>query len=112
MIRVSVLYPMVQGRRFDLEYYCSRHLPMVRGRLGKACRKLALERGLAGLGVLMDEEDELPELYGTPVTITHLYFDSEETFRAAMAPHANEILTDQINYTDIVPTIRIEEIEE
>lgn len=111
MIRVSVLYPLIQGQRFDLEYYCNRHLPMVKRRLGAACRNLALERGLAGLSVLLDEEDELPEIYGTPVTITHLYFDSEEAFRAAMAPHANEILTDQANYTDIVPTIRIEEVE-
>lgn len=112
MIRVSVLYPMVEGQYFDLEYYCSRHLPMVRRRLGKACRNLALERGLAGLSVLLDEEDELPELYGTPITITHLYFDSEEAFRDAMAPHANEILTDQANYTNIEPTIRIEEVED
>ena len=113
MIRVSVLYPQLEGQRFDLEYYCTRHLPMVRRRLGKACRNLALERGLAGLSVLLDDdEDELSELYGTPVTITHLYFDSEEAFRVAMAPHANEILSDQSNYTDIEPTIRIEEVEE
>ena len=112
MIRVSVLYPLVQGKRFDLEYYCNRHLPMVRRRLGPACRNLALERGLAGLSVLLEDDDECGDIYGTPVTITHLYFDSEEAFQAAMGPHANEILTDQSNYTDIVPTIRIEEVEE
>jgi len=30
MIKVSVFYPNDKGSRFDMTYYCDRHIPMVR----------------------------------------------------------------------------------
>jgi hypothetical protein len=29
MIKVSVLYPNSEGKKFDMGYYCSKHMPMV-----------------------------------------------------------------------------------
>ncbi|HEX5045957.1 MAG TPA: EthD family reductase, partial [Gammaproteobacteria bacterium] len=29
MIKVSVLYPQKAGARFDMDYYCDSHMPLV-----------------------------------------------------------------------------------
>ena len=34
MVKVSVMYPMQQGTKFDMTYYINRHIPMVRQLLG------------------------------------------------------------------------------
>ena len=34
MIRVSVLSPMGEGKKFDATYYLQKHMPLVRERLG------------------------------------------------------------------------------
>jgi uncharacterized protein (TIGR02118 family) len=38
MIKVNVMYPYTEGARFDHAYYCDRHMPMVKARLGSACK--------------------------------------------------------------------------
>ena len=35
-IKVSVLYPDGEGKTFDMDYYCNKHVPMVAGLLGDA----------------------------------------------------------------------------
>jgi hypothetical protein len=47
MIKISVLYPNSKDTRFDMEYYCNRHIQMVRqlvgfGPQGSFCRSGAL----------------------------------------------------------------------
>jgi len=41
----------------------------------------------------------------------HLYCDSVEAFQTAFAPHAQTIMADIPNYTDIQPTIQISEVK-
>jgi uncharacterized protein (TIGR02118 family) len=41
----------------------------------------------------------------------HLYFDSAEAFQAAFAPHAQAIMADIPNYTNIQPAIQISEVK-
>ena len=48
MIKVSVLYPNEEGKKFDMEYYCDKHIPMVQQKLGGACKRVAVEQGLGG----------------------------------------------------------------
>ena len=36
MIKVSVLYPAGEAAKFDMDYYCKRHMPMVQEKLGAA----------------------------------------------------------------------------
>src|SRR5690348_17538722 len=48
MIKVSVLYPNANDCRFDFDYYCKSHMPMVRDRLGGACHGIAVDKGIAG----------------------------------------------------------------
>jgi len=41
----------------------------------------------------------------------HIYCESAEAFQAAFAPHAQGIMGDIPNYTDIEPTIQISEVK-
>ena len=34
LIKVSVMYPYEEGKTFDMEYYQTKHMPMVAGYLG------------------------------------------------------------------------------
>ena len=47
MIKVSVFYPNNEGSKFDMNYYCNTHMPMVRQKLGAACKGAAVEQGIA-----------------------------------------------------------------
>jgi uncharacterized protein (TIGR02118 family) len=101
MIKVSVLYPNMPGARFDMSYYVSKHLPMVRERCAPACRTIAAESGLAG------------GIPGTPppyIAAGHLMFDSVAAFQAAFTPHATEIMGDIPNYTNTTPVVQISEV--
>ena len=102
MIKVSVFYPQKDGARFDMNYYVISHMPMVRQKLGAACKGVAAEQGLAGGAP------------GTPpayAAIGHLLFDSVEAFQTAFGPHAATIMADIPNYTNVEPVIQISDVK-
>src|SRR6186713_299301 len=47
LIKVSVMYPFAEGKTFDMEYYETKHMPMVAGFLGSNLVKYTIEKGLA-----------------------------------------------------------------
>jgi hypothetical protein len=47
MIKVSVLFPRREGMKFNIKYYAETHLPMLRQKLGDACKGLVFDRGVA-----------------------------------------------------------------
>jgi uncharacterized protein (TIGR02118 family) len=102
MIKVSVLYPNTAGGNFDMNYYLNQHMPMVQQKLGPACKRTAVEEGIAG---------GAPEAPATYIAMGHLYFDSTDAFQTAFAPHAQAIMADIYNYTNIQPTIQISEVK-
>ncbi len=102
MIKLSVLYPNEEGKKFDMEYYCNKHMPMVQQKLGTACRRVAVEQGLGGAE---------PGSRATYIAMGHVYFDSIEAFQTAFGPHAGAFMEDAPNYTDIEPTIQISEVK-
>jgi uncharacterized protein (TIGR02118 family) len=102
MIKVSVLYPNEEGKKFDMDYYCNSHIPMVQEKLGAALKGGAVEQGLSG------PEPGSPATY---VAMGHLQFESVEAFQSAFAPHAEEIMADLPNFTDIQPTLQISEVK-
>ena len=98
MIKVSVLYPNNDGGTFDFDYYLNQHMPMVQRLVGDACKRGEVEEGLAG------GAPGQPPAYRAAA---HMYFESMEAFQSAFGPHANAILADVPNYTNIVPTLQI-----
>ena len=102
MIKVSVLYPNTSGCKFDMDYYLAQHMPMVQRKLGAACKRMAVDEGIAG-GV--------PGAPATYAAMGHLYFDSAEAFQAAFAPHAQAIMADIANYTNTQPAIQVSEVK-
>jgi uncharacterized protein (TIGR02118 family) len=102
MIKVSVLYPNQKGSRFDMSYYCSRHIPLVRQLLGPALKNVAVDEGIAGM---------TPGSSATYIALGHLYFESVAAFQEAFTPHAAAILADIPNYTDTQPTVQISTVK-
>src|SRR5438874_6742603 len=100
VIKVSVLYPNTAGCKFDMGYYVNQHMPMVQQKLAPACKRMAVEEGIAG---------GAPGAPVTYVAMGHLYFDSTDAFQTAFAPHAQAIMADIPNYTNTQPTIQISE---
>jgi uncharacterized protein (TIGR02118 family) len=100
MIKVSVFYPNEEGKKFDMSYYCNKHIPMCQEKLG--CKQVAVEQGLAGAA---------PGTRAPFIAMGHLYFDSLEAFQKAFAPHAAAIMADIPNYTNIQPTIQVSEVK-
>jgi uncharacterized protein (TIGR02118 family) len=101
MIRVSVLYPNGPDVTFDMAYYTSKHMPMVKSKCGAACRSIAAEKGVAG---------GQPGSKPTYIAAGHLTFDSVESFQGAFGPNAAEILADIPNYTNVQPIVQISEV--
>jgi uncharacterized protein (TIGR02118 family) len=99
MIRVSVLYPKQEGGEFDYDYYLQTHIPLVKERLGDALKAVEVYKGLSGAG-------DAAETY---VTSACLILESVEAFGNSFGPHAEEIMGDIPNFTNIEPTIQIEE---
>jgi len=100
MIKASLLYPSTDGARFDYAYYLGSHLPMVQARLGAALKRLSVERGLFGA----------PGLPAPYLALGHLYFESVQAMSEAYAPHAQEILSDIPNFTNLQPVMIVSEV--
>jgi len=102
MIKVSVLYPNQEGKKFDMKYYCEKHMPMVRDTLGAACNGIAVEQGLGG---------PTPGARAAYIAMGHVLFESLESFQTAFPVHAAKFMADIPNYTDIEPTIQISDVK-
>ena len=48
MIKVSVFYPKTADAKFDMGYYCEKHMPMVNERFGQRCKGMSVDEGLSG----------------------------------------------------------------
>ena len=101
MIRVSVMYPNSENVSFDMDYYATKHMPMVAGHCGDALRGMTIDSGLGG-----GAPGEAP----TYIAMGHLIFDSMESFHAAFGPHMAEIMGDIPNYTAATPVIQFSEV--
>jgi uncharacterized protein (TIGR02118 family) len=102
VIKVTVFYPAGDSTKFDMDYYCKSHMPMVASKLGSALKSMAVEQGLGG---------GAPGAPPTYAAIGNLYFDSVAEFQSAFAPHAEGIMADVPNYTNVQPVIQINEVK-
>jgi uncharacterized protein (TIGR02118 family) len=101
LIKVSIMYPFGEGKTFDMEYYETRHMPMVAGFLGSNLAKYTIEKGVAS-GI---PNQPLPYM-----AIGTFYVKSLSDYQAAIGPNRDAIRADFPNYTDIAPVILISEV--
>src|SRR5262245_31166159 len=100
MIKVSVMYPNKPGVRFDHDYYRTKHLPLIKSRMGAALKYYTIDRGLA-------DGERKP---GTYVAMCHLLCDSIDAYQSSFGPHAQEIRADIRNFTDVTAVHQISEV--
>ncbi|WP_128970471.1 EthD family reductase [Bradyrhizobium tropiciagri] len=101
MIKVSVMYSNKPGARFDHDYYRTKHLPLIKSRMGATLKYYAIDKGLA------DRDGRAPGAY---VAMCHLLCDSLDEYQSSFGPHAHEIDGDIRNFTDVTPIIQISEV--
>ena len=95
MIRFSVMYPRLEGARFDHDYYSTHHVPLAQRAWG------------------VDHADIDRGISGPFVAAAHFTFESTEALRAALdTPSSAELTADRPNYTDIDPVVQTSEIVE
>lgn len=101
LIKVSVMYPFAEGKTFNMEYYETKHMPMVAGFLGSNLVKYTIEKGVAS-GI---PNQPLPY-----VAIGTFYVKSLTDYQAAIGPNRDAIRADFPNYTDVAPVILVSEV--
>jgi uncharacterized protein (TIGR02118 family) len=101
MIVFTVMYPNEPGKRFDMDYYCSTHIAMVKEKVGDALKRVSVERGLSGAA---------PGSSAGYAVVCHLEFDCIEDLHTYMAPHDAVLGADVPNFTDIKPQFQISEV--
>ena len=101
MIKVSVMYPTSPGARFDHDYYRDSHMPLVKSLMGDSCLYYTVDKGIAG-----GAPGEAPAYVG----MCHIFCESVESFQSGFGPHAQAIMADIPNYTDIPPVMQISEV--
>ena len=101
LIKVSVMYPFADGKTFNMEYYETKHMPMVAGLLGSNLVKYTIEKGVAS-GI---PNQPLPYM-----AIGTFYVKRLEDYQAAIAPNRAAIRADFPNFTNIAPVILVSEV--
>jgi uncharacterized protein (TIGR02118 family) len=102
MIKVSVFYENTEGKKFDMGYYCDKHIPMIKHKLGNACKRVDIDQGVS-----CAQPGSKPAF----VVMAHLLFDSVDAFQKAFGPHADVIMEDVPNYTNIQPILQLNEVK-
>lgn len=101
LTKVSVMYPYAEGKTFNMEYYESKHMPMVAKFLGSNLIKYTIEKGVAS-GI---PNQPLPFM-----AIGTFYVKSLSDYQAAIAPNRDAIRADFSNYTNTTPVILVSEV--
>jgi uncharacterized protein (TIGR02118 family) len=101
MVLLSVMYPYVDGSRFDADYYVDKHMPLVRARLGSALKEFHAVRGLSGI-----EPGSAPEFQ----FVAMLTFETAEAMGAGLGRHGEELFADVPNFTDVQPIVQVSEV--
>lgn len=101
MIKLTVMYPNDVGTKFDKDYYTNEHAQLLSNILGDALLKSEVDMGVAGAA---------PGEPAPYVVISHLTFESLESFQQSFGVNTEKILADLPNFTDTKPLVQISEI--
>ena len=101
MIKVTILYPNGEGKKFDMDYYSTKHMPMVASLLGDSMKMYEIDKGISG----RTAADPIPYL-----AVGYLYFDRVSAYQNSFGPNREKIVGDIPNYTNIQPVVLISEV--
>jgi uncharacterized protein (TIGR02118 family) len=102
MFRVVIMYPKTNDSHFDMNYYLSHHIPLVREIFNKtSLGKIEIDQGIA---------NAFPDQPVPYASITLFHFEKIEDFQNGMMTRGNEIVGDMPNYTNVQPTIQIDQV--
>jgi len=101
LIKISIMYPYAEGKTFNMEYYETKHVPMVAAFLGANLVKYTIEKGLAS-GI---PNQPLPFM-----SIGSYYVKKLSDYQAAIGPNRSAIRADFPNFTNITPVILVSEV--
>lgn len=101
MFKVSVMYPNQAGARFDLAYYSTTHMDLVRRHMQSfGLVRTEVLKGLSGGG-------GQPAPY---VCIGNLYFDTADGYEKGVAASGGALRADIANFTNVTPVRQISEV--
>jgi uncharacterized protein (TIGR02118 family) len=101
MIKMTILYPNGEDKKFDMDYYVNKHFTLLKRLFGDAMKTTAIDKGMAG---------------GTPgapipyLAIGYLYFENITAYQDGIKIHLEEILADIPKYTNSTPVVQISEV--
>ena len=101
MFKVSVMYPNQEGARFDVNYYCTKHMDLVR----KHLQPFGLVRTevLKGVGGTAGQ----PAPY---ICIGSLYFETADGYEKGIAASGGALRADIPNFTNVTPVRQVSEV--
>ncbi len=102
LFKVAILYPNGEGKTFDMDYYETKHMPMVAEFLGKNLQFYEIDKGIAG----RTPNDKVPYL-----AVGYFYVKDVTEYNKAVAQKRDTIINDFKNYTNIQPVIQISEVK-
>lgn len=101
--KVTILYPNGDDKTFDMDYYQTKHMPMVAGFLGDNLKFYEIDKGISG----RTPQDKPPF-----AAIGYFYINDVGEYGKAIAQNREAVLSDIKNYTNIQPVIQISEIKQ
>lgn len=101
MIRLSIFYPTTEGKKFDKDYYLNTHMPLSLRLQGDYIKSVTVDFGVSGM----------PGTKPPFIAICQFEYNSVEDFEKAFNPHAETLMQDVANYTDIETVIQFSEIK-
>jgi uncharacterized protein (TIGR02118 family) len=102
MIKLSIFYPDAEGKKFDKEYYINTHMPLSIELQGDAVKHVEVDFGFSG---------GMPGTKPPFIAVCHFLYTSFEAFETAFMPHAETLMNDIKNYTDIETVIQFSEVK-
>lgn len=103
LYKISVMYPGGEGKTFDMDYYESKHMPMVAGLLGKNLKYYEIDAGISG---------RTPNDKATYMAIGYFYCVDVAEYGKAIAANREAVVSDIAKYTNVQPVIQISQIRQ
>lgn len=94
MITLAILYPKTDDSHFDMDYYTTKHMPMLAEALGEACHGWGASAVTGGKYACMG--------WAT--------VESADALNATLAEHGAKIMGDVSNYTNVQPELIIGDV--